>query len=357
MTLGNDVLIVGGYGEVGGRIAAILRQTHARSVVVAGRNPDRARDVPARRIDVDDEASIENALRGVGLVVACVRQRQPHLLRAAVRLGMAYTSIAPPWMDASAIEPLHREAQRTGARIILAAGLEPGISSVLARVGANRVGKVDAVATALLLGVGDAYGDDSMAFILDEVGQPYSVLVDGRRIPTYAFERSSLVEFPAPIGMRRAYTMPFRDQLYYPTTLGARSSVARLALDPPWLAAAVSALTRLGARAWIQRGGARTMHGGIERLRRRYAGRDRFALSVEVRGGGRIVRSTLMGRGQAQATAVGTTAIVEALHAREGVSAGVWLAEQVIAPAAFLARLAAHGAFPVTTEAAEWGSS
>ncbi len=358
MTKGKEILIVGGYGdvggygygEVGGRIAAILRETHGGAVVVAGRNPGRASNGPARPIEVDDEGWIESALRGVALVVACVRQREPRLLRAAVRLGIAYTSIAPPQMDAASIVPLHAEAQRTGARIVLGAGIEPVISSVLARVGADRVGKVDAVETALFLGVGDVYGADSMAFILDEIGQSYAVRIDRRATPTYAFDRATLVEFPAPIGTRRAFTMPFSDQLYFPATLGARTSIARLALDPPWLAEVVSAATRLGARRWTRRGGAHAMHGVIMRLRASYAGRDEFALIVEVRGGGRIVRSTLLGRAQAHATAVGAAAIAEALYAREVETPGVWLAEQIVAPASFLTRLAARGLVPVTTE-------
>lgn len=344
----DEILIVGGCGEVGRRLAAILARAHGEAVVVAGRNPGRASGRPARRMDVDDEASVEKALDGVGLVVACVRQREPHLLRAATRHGIAYTTIAPPPMDASTLESLRDQAMRTGARIVLGAGIEPGISNVLARVGADRVGKVDAVETALVLGVGDAYGADSMAFILDEIGQRYTIVVDGRQVPTYAFERSTLVEFPAPIGTRRAYTMPFSDQPYYPTTLGAQTSVARLALDPPWLGGFVGLMTRLGARRWIRGGGAGAMRALVERLRRQLSDRDRFALRVEVRGGGCIVRSTLLGRGQAQATAVSASAIAEALYRREVEKPGVWLAEQVIAPPAFLKRLAEHGLVPVT---------
>jgi saccharopine dehydrogenase-like NADP-dependent oxidoreductase len=347
MSVGNDILIIGGYGEVGHRLALILGER----VIVAGRNPDRARGMRARRVDVDDRASIDEALEGIGVVVACVRQSEPHLLHAAVRKGIAYTSIAPPWIEPRALEPLHREAERSGARIILATGIEPGISSVLARIGADRIGDVDAIETALLLSVGDAYGADSMAFIFEELAQPYTILVHGRSESAYAFDRSWRVDFPEPIGRRRVYTMPFRDQLYYPTTLGAKTAVARLALDPPWLGGAIAMLTRMGARSAIGRGRARERLNGLTQgLRRHYAALDRFALVVEARSGGRIVRSTLVGRGQAQATAVGAAAIAEALHTREMDRPGVWLAEQVIAPTKFLERLAARGLVPVTEE-------
>ena len=235
------ILIVGGYGEVGRRLEAQLEATFPNRTIVAGRHPERARRVGARRIDVEDPESIELAFEGVGVVVACVRQREPHLLRAAIRRGIAYTSIAPPWMPWSAIEPLDAEAKRTGARAVLAAGLEPGITSVLVRAAADRLGHVDAVQTAMLLGLGDAYGADSMAFMVEEIGQPYAIVVDGRTRAVNAFERSKIVAFPAPIGRRRAYTCRF---VTSSTTRG------RWAPRPRSLA---SRSTRRGSRAFFRR--------------------------------------------------------------------------------------------------------
>jgi saccharopine dehydrogenase (NAD+, L-lysine-forming) len=345
--MAQEILVVGGYGAVGQPIARLLGAAHPGSVLVAGRHPERAAG-PARRIDVDDAASVDAALDGIDVVVACVRQREPHLLQAVVRRGIAYTSIAPPWVPWPELEPLHLRAQQTGARIVAAAGLEPGISSVLARVAAERLGAVDTIETALLLGVGDAYGADSMAFLLAELAERYHVLVDGRPLPARAFGASKRVTFPDPIGDRLAFTIPFRDQLYYPHTLGARTSIARIALEPRWLGHVVAMLARLGGRVLTGRGGSHAaIHRLTEALRRRYVGADRFALLVEVRGGDRVVRATLAGRKQAHATAVGAAAIAQALFTREVDAAGLWLAEQVIDPDRFLARLAAEGLVPV----------
>ena len=340
-------LVVGGYGEVGRRLALLLDAARVGTVAVAGRNPEHALGVDARRIDVDDPSTIEPALDGIDVVVACVRQRQPHLLQAAIRRGLAYTSIAPPWLPWPELRRLHGEAQHSGARIVAATGLEPGISSVLAKIAADRLGGADAIETALLLGVGDAYGADSMEFLVEEIAQSFEVLVDGALRPTHAFAQSARVVFPDPIGQRRAYAIPFRDQLYYPHTLGVRTARARIALEPAWLGSLLSTLVHLGAPAWIRHGGARKrIHRLTNALRRRYASADRFALCVEARRGARSVTAALTGRGQAQATAVGVAAIATALGAREVHTPGVWLAEQVIDPDRFLARLADAGLVP-----------
>jgi saccharopine dehydrogenase-like NADP-dependent oxidoreductase len=186
-----------------------------------------------------------------------------------------------------------------------------------------------------------------MAFLMEELAQPYAIVRAGEERPAYAFGSSRIVDFPAPVGRTRAYTIPFRDQLYYPHTLGTRTAIARIAIDPPWIARAVSMLVHLGGRSLAARGGAHgPLSGLVERLRVRHAGEDRFALLVEARGDAGALRATLLGRGQAQATAIGVGAIAEALAAGEVSTPGVHLAEQVIATEPFFARLAVHGLVP-----------
>lgn len=350
-TVGGDIMVVGGYGEVGARLTALLEEQHGGHVIVGGRHPERSTCARKALIDVDDLASVGAALDSepaLSCVAVCVRQAQPHLLRACVDRGLAYTSIASPQLAWEELQALHATAVRTGARIVLATGIQPGITSVLARLAADQLGSVDTIETALLLGVGDSYGGDSLAFIMEELATPYRITVEGRSVGVRAFERPSHVAFPAPLGTRVAYTMAFTDQLYYPKTLGAKTAIARLALDPPWLAAALARAMKIGGRRLLGHGSGRTaMQSVTERLRARYAGRDDVALVVETRGSdGRLVRSTLAGRGQAQTTAVAAAATVEGLLMGEQARPGVWLAEQVIEPKPFLDRLAAHGLVP-----------
>ena len=343
-----EILVVGGTGEVGGRIVAHLRASYGgNAVIVAARHADLANS-PVRAIDVDDPRSVGAALDGISTVVVCARQREANVLHAAVSRGIAYTSIAPPWLEWPRVDALHEEALRTGARVVLGTGLEPGISSVLARIGRDRLGGAEAVNSALLLGLGDAYGADSMSFILEELAQEYEVTVAGKSEVARAFDHAVCVEFPA-IGSRRAYRMPFTDQRYYVKTLGAKTAVARLALDPPWVSELVAALTRVGVARFAGSGRAR-LRAIADRLKRRYRDRDRFALVVEVANGERVVRSTLVGRGQAAATAAGAVAVVDALHTSAMSTPGVWLAEQVIDTEAFLARIAQLGFVPVVEE-------
>lgn len=346
------ILIVGGYGEVGRRIAAHLAPAYPERIVVAGRNRLKASNLAARlghgvrsmRLDIDDRAAIEAAVRGVTLVVTCVRQREPHLLHAAVEHGLAYTDIAPfgIWREAVA---LRATAQAKAARIVLGAGLVPGISSVMARAAAERLGEVDVLHTSLLLATGDAFGPDALDYLLAEVTRSFVVVEDGEARSVRSFTDGRRVRFPPPIGSRVAYRAPFTDQLSYPETLGARTAACRLALDPPWVTALVAALVRSRVAYLTDRPVFRqAIKRFIVTLQRAYAGRDRYALVVEA--GSRIggsLRLSVTGHNQSEGTAIGAALIAAALDRGEVDCPGVWFPEQVIAVDPFFAGLSAQG--------------
>src|SRR5688572_33419354 len=103
MTAARDILIAGGYGVVGRRIAEYLAPLYPDRVVVAGRHIEAARatcervgyGARARRIDVGERDSVESAVAGVAAIIGCIGHKEPLLLREAVARGLAYTDIAP----------------------------------------------------------------------------------------------------------------------------------------------------------------------------------------------------------------------------------------------------------------------
>ncbi len=202
----SDILITGGYGTVGRRVAADLAPDYPDRVVVAGRSAEKAARLAAelghgvrgRRIDVGDPDSVEAALDGVGVVMSCIDQPEPHLLRSAIGRGLAYTDIAPHLMTRRPTEAMKAEAAQRGARIVLGSGLAPGISSLLARLAADRLGAVEGVEVGVFLSVGDIYGPASRTSLMEEIALPYAVYIEGREMPTRPFGGYARVNFSAP---------------------------------------------------------------------------------------------------------------------------------------------------------------
>ena len=342
MTLASDILVAGGYGVVGRRISARLARSFPGRVVVAGRSQERAaalcrelgQGARPQRLDVNDPGSIGAALGGVGTVMTCVAQRERHLLGAAVERGLAYTDIAPDLAFWQRAEELASDARRTGARVVLGAGLSPGISNVMARQLADRLGAIDRIETAILLSLGDEYGPDSLGYVLDAALRPWTVVENGRPREARAFTEKRTLELPS--GPQTAYLFPWSDVAFYPKTLGARTALGWLALEPAWVGRVAAALLRSRARSWLERPAAmRRVHGAVERLRHASGEQDRFALVVSAESGERALRASLAGRHEADATAAAACELASSLATGAIRDPGVWLPEQVVEPERF----------------------
>lgn len=355
MVSGSSIILVGGYGVVGRRVAARLVDGFPGQVMIAGRDKQRAaafcRELGGgsrpRRIDVDDPTTLDTGLAGVRTVVTCVAQTERHLLRAAIDRGLDYTDVAADrelWQDAL---ELRARAQQTGARVLLGAGLTPGISNVMAKWLSDTLGHLDGIEAAILLGLGDDYGPDSLRYVVGAAARRYAQYEGGQPRQRAAFTEGQRILFPPPVGARTAYLFPWAEVAHYPATLGVTTAVGRIALDPPWAGRLVSTVGA-GARKWLARP-ARLQRGvrTIERLHPLYAGHDRFALVVTGTSGERALRASLGGRHQAEATAVAAAEFARALVTEEVAEPGVWMPEQVLSPDRFFNAIADAGYRPV----------
>ena len=343
------ILIAGGYGVVGQRIAAALATDYP--VIVAGRHLEQARATAAaighgvrgRELDVTVEASIAAALQGVATVMSCIDQPRRGLLHAAIERGLRYTDITPHLVElgrGTAYEEIGTAARRSGARVVLGTGIVPGISNVVVRALAHTLGGADVIETSLLLSASDASGPASLDYFVKELTMPFAVHLDGVDRPAYAFSDPRVIEFPSPFGPRSAYLFPFSDQVLYPRTMGARTALTRLAIEPARLGRLLAASVRLGAVRLVAGERLRNVLAKRRSARAPNEGAARFALRVDVIHDGRSAHATLVGGPQADAAAAGASATVRSLMEGEISEPGVWMPEQVISPSGFFSRLA-----------------
>ncbi len=346
-----DILIAGGYGVVGRRIAAELGPDYPGHVIVAGRRQALADEAAAaighgvrgRSIDVTVPSSIAAALEGVAVVVSCIDQPGRALLWAAIERGLRYTDITPHLTElgrGAGYERIDAAARASGARLVLGTGIVPGISNVIVRMLADALGGVDEIETSLLLNAADVSGPASFDYFLQEMAMPFDVHVDGKDRTVRAFSAPRLVEYPPPVGARLSYLFPFSDQVLYPRTMGVRTAVTRLAIEPGWLSKALSVVARTGISHLLAIG---TIRHAIARKAAPSDKGARFALRVDVRRGQSSRHAALFGQTQADAAAAGAAGVARALIEGEIKEPGAWMPEQVIDPGPFLSRLAAHG--------------
>ena len=347
------ILVVGGYGVVGRRIAADLAEDFPDAVVIAGRSAAQAEETAAalgngvrgRTVDVTDPASIALALEDIATVISCIDQPDRALLHAAIERGLAYTDITPHLTElgrGSAYEAIDAAAKASGAHVVLGTGIVPGISNVMVRALASRLGGAESIETSLLLSANDLSGPASFDYFLQELTMPFQVHVDGVDRAAQPFSDPRRVVFPQPVGARRAYLFPFSDQVLYPRTLNARTVKTRLALDPAPLAKLLAFLVRTSAVSLVSSSSVRRKLAGVRRKRQPDESAQ-FALRVDVACGADVGHATLVGQVQADAAAAGAAGVVRGLLSGDVPEPGAWMPEQTIDPGPFFAHLARRG--------------
>nr|BFE84300.1 hypothetical protein GCM10020093_069010 [Planobispora longispora] len=169
----STILIIGGYGAVGREAAAALTGRPGMTVIVAGRDPGRARPVPgttAMRVDASDPAGLDRALEGVDTVLMCVESGNAVVARACLERGIGYVDVSASRHVLAEIQELDGLAVERGATAALSVGLVPGVTNLLARICAERSPARD-LRIGALLGSGEHHGPAAIAWTLDGLGR------------------------------------------------------------------------------------------------------------------------------------------------------------------------------------------
>lgn len=329
------ILIVGGYGHVGGVIARRLVAHGGARVRIAGRSLEKARKAAAAigceaaPLDLGQPRSWEGPVEEVGIVVVCMDQPDNAFARHVLALGKAYVDITASYAFMEAVERLDGLARSAGGRAVLSVGLAPGLTNLLVRACVDRLDLAEVARIGILLGLGDVHGRAAIAWVLSNADE-------GRASQL----QPELFRFANTQEVVPAYPFPFADQYVVRRTLSLGAAATFLTLECRYLAGlAFRAARLLKGRRWIQD----TLANILARIR---VGSDRVALSVDVTGlrGGRAARvsATCEGRGEADITAFVAVLVVQQLL-RSDVSAGIYHIEQVLQPEAVFDELRAQG--------------
>ena len=345
-----NVLIVGGYGEVGRRTAAHLLRNPKTTVTLAGRSFHRAEALAAQlgsratplQLDSNDSASVQKALEPHPLAVNCIDLKELHLIFESARRGLTLIDATASYGYWQRVFPLKAQVEERGARVLLGAGLIPGITNVMAKAAHEALGGLTRLQTTTLLSMSSSHGEAATSYTLSEAGRTYHFPDAGQ--PERSVVKRKAVDFGGDVGRMTAYRFPFPSQFFYRETLDAEAS-SYLALGPAWVGVLLSAIIRLGGQPLLQTARLRSfLHRTTPLLSRLPGGTPEFIVTVEAVSPTGRKRYRLEGRDihQSEATALGIVAMLEQLAAASP-PPGIWLPEQWVEPERFFADLVDQG--------------
>jgi len=190
------VLILGGYGTFGGRLARLLADEARLTLVIAGRSPSQAEafcaavptqaDMVPAMFDRDGDADAQLAALAPDVVVDASGPFQTYgdpyrLVRAAIARGICYLDLADGSDFVSGIAQFDAEAKARGVFVISGVSSFPVLTAAVVRRlarGMTRVGSISGgIAPSPYAGV----GLNVIRAIAGYSGKPVTLVRDGRK--------------------------------------------------------------------------------------------------------------------------------------------------------------------------------
>ena len=330
-----DCVIIGGYGKVGRYVVSYLqpKETYGRLYLV-GRNPEKASDlvrahdnVEAVRFDSACPESLTPHLRGAPDIVNCTDLPDVKLLRLLADEGLCFVDLSAKatfWTQAKA---LHEEVKRKETKVLLGAGLIPGLSNVFAKAAYEVLGDDASYHSSVSLSLFDKHGTAAVLHMLDELTTSQAYLT--HRKLTFVSE-----------GERRVYSFPFPEAQFYPQTLKAAQASTWLELRPTPLNSVVRWLKAISAFRSLSDGGRAFVEHALT-LMQPFTSEAETALTVNASKGDGHCTYSLYGKGEARLTALVAVLMLEQF--RTTPHRGVVLPEEVIGASDLFASLRRSG--------------
>ncbi|ROS02050.1 saccharopine dehydrogenase-like NADP-dependent oxidoreductase [Sinobacterium caligoides] len=237
------VLILGGYGNFGKRIAESLSSLQGITVVIAGRDAEKAARLCAELSAKNLAATLEAAVVDTGSAqfVEQLRALSTDLVihtggpfqgqdyrvaEACLQLGNHYIDLADDRRFVCDISQLDKQARDKGLLLVSGASSVPGLSSTVVEHFIDQFSRLDAIDFAIAPGNQAERGEATVSAILSYTGKPFSCFQQGRWFDQYGWMSPRKLDFGDVVGRRWLANIDIPDlQLfpeYYPSVHSVR---------------------------------------------------------------------------------------------------------------------------------------
>lgn len=251
-----SVMIIGGYGKVGGNIARQLIQSTDLQTLIAGRHLANAQmfcqQIGANafpvKIDVENQKSYETLLQA-DLVIMCIDQKHTNLVQYCLKHDIHYMDITADFVFLEQVEQLKPMARQSS--VVLSVGFAPGLSNLLAKQLKKSMKIVEELHITILLGLGELHGVGAIQWLVDQMNQSYSIKKNGITQTVKNFTGKKTTYFNR-LGKRSSYLFNFSDQHTLQRKMPNSKVHTYLTFDVEWVNRMLAVLHRLNITSLLQ---------------------------------------------------------------------------------------------------------
>ena len=236
-----QILVLGGAGEMGSMAVTDLTGRTGHEVTIGDLRLDAAGSLLRRlgapenviEVDVADSEALGAALAGADVVVnATLMRHNVAVTDAAIAAGVHLVDLGSYYPET--LQQLERgaAAEAAGSRIVIGCGVAPGLTNILARLGADNL---DSVETVRMYSYGTHPLSTSPGIVVtrfDVAAVPSLIYERGELVERPSFGDEEQVVFPEPYGEQTVYLVPHPEPVTLPRHLDVENVVIKLGYPP-----------------------------------------------------------------------------------------------------------------------------
>jgi saccharopine dehydrogenase-like NADP-dependent oxidoreductase len=231
------ILVLGGSGEMGSAAVADLVERTDHEITIGDIRPDAAAGVLRRLgapervigVDVDEPASLAAALADTEVVLNATYMRQVVAVTdAAIVAGVHLVDLGAYYPETLQQLDRNAAAERAGSRIVPGCGVAPGLTNVLARLGANQLDRVEAIRMYSYI-THPLWTSPGIVVTRFDASTGTSVTWEDRRLVEQpSFGAAETFAFPMPYGEQEVHIVPHPEPVTIPRTIDVGTVVFKV---------------------------------------------------------------------------------------------------------------------------------
>ena len=231
------ILVLGGCGEMGSAAVADLVERTGHEVTIGDVRPDAAAELLRRlgapervvRVDVDDPASLAAALDGAEVVLnATYMRHNVPVTDAAIAVGAHLVDLGSYYPETLQQLDRHAAAERAGCRIVPGCGVAPGLTNILARLGADRLDTVESVRIYSYI-THPLWTSPGIVVTRFDASSGTSLVYEaGRLVERASFDDPQRIVFPDPYGEQEVHLVPHPEPVTLPRSIDVHNVVFKV---------------------------------------------------------------------------------------------------------------------------------
>ncbi|ANV87159.1 saccharopine dehydrogenase family protein [Picosynechococcus sp. PCC 7117] len=242
------ILILGGTGRIGQRVAAAIAPLG--SVTVTGRSGRTAKALQGTflRLDLEDLAALEKAIANHDLVIHCAgpfHRRDGRVLQTCIHQGKNYIDVSDHRCLYQKLKPLTQAATEAGIIAVCNAGVFPGISNSMVRLGVEQLDEPHKIELYYGVAGSGGAGETVLTTTFLGLGEPFLVFQGGTWQAKQPYSKPTIIDFPAPIGKTTVYWFDVAETFTFAESFPVETVVTKFGSLPNFYNQLTRAMTLL----------------------------------------------------------------------------------------------------------------